>query len=163
MFVENLLSFAAEFVVLAFAAVAVFDFALGLHRLWNANGTHPEPQEQRLSTVLDTVSKLHPQYPEAFEPPVVDDPWSADATTTCCCTAVTITAPRPLLLLPPASEVVEQPELDLTALKLYKLHGYSVVRVADLPIEIPAAIKRYKLHKKDVVRLADLENLLTAL
>ena len=50
--------------------------------------------------------------------------------------------------------------LDLTTLKLYKLHNYSVVKVADIPIEIPAQIKRYKLHKRDVVRLVDLEKLL---
>jgi hypothetical protein len=102
---------------------------------------------------------------ETTEPPVIQDPWleTADiATTTCCCTAATIAAPMPLLL-PPASFVAEQPELDLTALKLYKLHDRSVVRVADLPLEIPAAIKRYKLHKKDVVRLIDLQQFLTAL
>ncbi len=165
MFVENLLSFAAEFVVLAFAAVVALDFALGLHRLWKASGTHPEPQKQRLGTLLYTVIKIQPQRQEALELPVVADPWlvAADATPTCCHIANAIAAPRPLLLLPPAQEVVEQPELDLTALKLYKLHGHSVVRVADLPVEIPATIKRYKLHKKDVVRLIDLEHSLAAL
>lgn len=66
---------------------------------------------------------------------------------------VTIPAPA----LQPMSEM-----LDLTTLKLYKLHGYSVVRVVDIPIEVPASLKRYKLHKQSVVRLIDLERTLTA-
>ncbi len=48
--------------------------------------------------------------------------------------------------------------LDLTALKLYKLHGHSVVRVTDSPIEIPAAVKRYKLHKRSSGAVDQLRN-----
>jgi hypothetical protein len=164
MFVENLLIYSAEFVVLAFAAIATFDFVLGLHRLCQVCGTQPRPQEQQVETVLALASELQHQYPEAFEAPVVEDPWEAAiATPTCCCTTATITAPMPLLLLPPARIGLEQPKIDLTALKLYKLHGHSVVRVVDLMVEIPASIKRYKLHKRDVVRLIDLEHSLAAL
>jgi len=166
MIIGNLLTFAVEFVVLAFAVIASLDFVLGLCRLCKASGTQSKPPTPQLETVLDTVVELQHQFPEAFETPVVEDPWEAAiATPTWCCdTADTITAPfHPIqLLLSPAQEVVEQPELGLTALKLYKLHGHSVTKVADLPIEIPVTIKRYKLHKKDVVRLIDLEQFLTA-
>ncbi|OWY69043.1 hypothetical protein B7486_23445 [cyanobacterium TDX16] len=59
-------------------------------------------------------------------------------------------------LLPPARQSLTE-KFDITVLKLYKLHGYSVIRVTDLPIKLPASLKRYKLHKRDVIRLADLE------
>ena len=58
-----------------------------------------------------------------------------------------------MLLLPPA----RQPQLDLAALKLYKLGSHSVVRVEVLPGAVPSGLKRYHLHGFSVVRLAELE------
>ena len=75
-------------------------------------------------------------------------------------TAASAVIPSPQILLLPGARQPMLDLLDLTTLKLYKLHNYSVVKVADIPIEIPAQIKRYKLHKRDVVRLVDLEKLL---
>lgn len=62
-------------------------------------------------------------------------------------------APQPLRLLPPAHQ-----QLDLSTLKLYKLHKHSVVRVEDIRTALPPGLKSYKLHGKQVVRLAELES-----
>ena len=60
---------------------------------------------------------------------------------------------KAMLLLPPA----RQPQLDLAALKLYKLRSHSVVRVEDVPVPVPPGLKRYQMHGFSVVRLAELE------
>lgn len=54
------------------------------------------------------------------------------------------------------------PSLDITALKIYKLRGESVVKVQDVCISIPTHIKRYKLRGVDVIKLAQLEQLAIA-
>lgn len=70
---------------------------------------------------------------------------------------------------PPEStptQIERQPEPlalpDLSQLKLYKLHGQSVLLVEDLPIPLPANTKAYRLRGKECVRLADLETMTTS-
>lgn len=53
------------------------------------------------------------------------------------------------------------PRFDITALKIYKLRNESVVRITDIPFNIPATIKRYKLRGADVIKLAALEAIAT--
>jgi hypothetical protein len=46
----------------------------------------------------------------------------------------------------------------VSALRLYKLHKHSVVKISDLPLSlsIPTTIKRYKLRGEEVIRLIGL-------
>lgn len=55
------------------------------------------------------------------------------------------------------------PTLNLTALKLYKLRGETVIQVKDIPTTLPTTMKRYKLRGTDVVKLAALENFTDAI
>ena len=69
--------------------------------------------------------------------------------------------------LPTASDdsgkmVDEKLTLDLSGIRLYKLHKKSVVRVESLPWAVPESIRQYTLHRRKVVRLEDLEKFVEA-
>jgi len=53
----------------------------------------------------------------------------------------------------------QQLEIDITKLKIYKLHGNSCIKIKDLPeqIQIPQSIKLYKLRGEIVVKLSEIE------
>ncbi len=53
----------------------------------------------------------------------------------------------------------QQLEIDITKLKIYKLHGDRCVRIADLPetVRLPQFIKRYRLRGQEVIKISQLE------
>lgn len=62
----------------------------------------------------------------------------------------------------PKKPLQQKQLIDLSQLKLYKLHGQSVILVSALPdwFELPDYIQKYKLRGNDSIRLKDLELLL---
>lgn len=57
----------------------------------------------------------------------------------------------------PVAEASVKPELNLSGIKLYKLHQQSVVPVSALPFQVPDSIRRYTLRHQPVVRVEALE------
>ena len=53
----------------------------------------------------------------------------------------------------------QQLEIDITQLKVYKLHGDRCIKITDLPetIQLPLSIKRYKLRGEEVVKVSHIE------
>ncbi|MBD2309842.1 hypothetical protein H6G17_30995 [Chroococcidiopsis sp. FACHB-1243] len=160
---QNFLTIVIELTIVACATVMAIDFAVGAVELFKSifqQSTAPSIQQQLVQSPSQKIAIAPGTLPQ-LDPNMVEDPWISDSTSTATSTAraIATTLPVPQLrLLPPARQSLsEKFEIDIASLKLYKLHGNSVVRVADLPIEVPASLKRYKLHEREVIRLADLE------
>lgn len=163
---QNFLTIVIELTIVAFAIVMTIDFAARVAELFESifqQSTAPSIQQQLVQSPSQKIA-IAPGLLPHRDLNMVEDPWISDSTSTATSTARAnaTTPPVPQLrLLPPARQSLsEKFEIDIASLKLYKLHGNSVVRVADLPIEVPASLKHYKLHKRDVVRLINLEKLL---
>ncbi|AFY91123.1 hypothetical protein [Chroococcidiopsis thermalis] len=161
---QNFLTIVIELTIVAFAIFMAIDFTTRVTELFESifqQSTAPGIQQQLVQSSSQKIAiapKLLPQ--QGLN--MLEDPWISDSTSTATSTtrAIATSLPVPQMrLLPPARQSLTE-EFDITVLKLYKLHGYSVVRVTDLPIKVPASLKRYKLHKRDVVRSIDLEKLL---
>ncbi|MEM6254826.1 MAG: hypothetical protein AAF821_18070 [Cyanobacteria bacterium P01_D01_bin.156] len=56
-----------------------------------------------------------------------------------------------------ASQLLDKPMLQLADIKIYKLHKKSVVKVSDLPFDVPENVKRYSLRGEPALRLEALE------
>jgi len=160
---QNFLTIVIELTIIAFAIVTAIDFAAGAVELFESifrQSTAPDIQQQLVQSPSQKIA-IAPRALPQLDLNTVEDPWISNSTSTetFSARAIATTPPVPRLrLLPPARQSLsEKFEIDIASLKLYKLHGYSVVRVADLPIKVPASLKRYKLHERDVIRLADLE------
>jgi hypothetical protein len=158
---QNILTIAIELTIVAFAIVMAIDFAARVAELFESifqQSTAPSIQHQLVQSDSQKIAIASGASLQPNADPI-EDPWLADFAVRATTVTIAIIPPPQMLLLPGARQPMLD-LLDLTTLKLYKLHNYSVVKVADIPIEIPAQIKRYKLHKRDVVRLIDLEKLL---
>ncbi|MBE9020654.1 hypothetical protein IQ272_31915 [Chroococcidiopsidales cyanobacterium LEGE 13417] len=158
---QNFLTIAIEVTIVAFAIVMAIDFVAGAVKLFESilrQSTAPTIQQKLVQSPSQKIA-IAPGASLQLNAEPIEDPWLADSAAIAT-TAASAVIPSPQILLLPGARQPIPVLLDLTALKLYKLHNYSVVKVADIPIEIPAQIKRYKLHKRDVVRLIDLEKLL---
>jgi hypothetical protein len=160
---QNFLTIVIELTIVAFAIVMAMDFAAGAVELFESifrQSTAPGIQQQLVQSSSQKIA-IAPRALPHLDLNMVEDPWISDSTSTAISSAraIATTPPVPRLrLLPPALQsLAEKFDIDITSLKLYKLHGNSVVRVADLPIKVPASLKRYKLHEREVIRLADLE------
>lgn len=160
---QNFLTIVIELTIVAFAIVMTIDFAARVAELFESifqQSTAPSTQQQLVQSPSQKIAIAPGPLPQ-LDLNMMEDPWISDSTSTAISSAranaTTPPVPR-LRLLPPARQSLsEKFEIDIASLKLYKLHGNSVVRVADLPIEVPASLKRYKLHEREVIRLADLE------
>ncbi|PSB43932.1 hypothetical protein C7B80_22400 [Cyanosarcina cf. burmensis CCALA 770] len=160
---QNFLTIAIELTIVGFAIVMVIDFAARVAELFESifqQSTAPSIQHQLVQSDSQKIAIAPAALPQQ-DINMVEDPWISDSTSiaTSSARAIATTVPVPRLRLLPRARLSlsEKFEIDIASLKLYKLHGYSVVRVADLPIKVPASLKRYKLHERDVIRLADLE------
>lgn len=135
--VQDLLTSLFVVTTIAFVALMVFDFVQAIQPQLEPQ-PQPEPVVTEEPPVIATIDWLVAQIPDVIEE-----------------------SPEPVNIMALARTRMK-PVLDLTALKLYKLRGESVIHISDLNINIPAAIKRYKLRGKEVIHLAALEQLVLA-
>lgn len=160
---QSILTASIEIIAIGFALMMLVDFAIGLRQLWLTSAQQKSESDNEIEPKNSTPIAPQPQ----LQKPATLQWLEQNAITE----TVPVEFPNVIELAhvrqakTQVQEVTYQPEsvLDLAALKLYKLHGYSVTRVTDLPIEFPSTIKRYKLHKREVVRLVDIESYLTSL
>lgn len=160
---QSILTASIEIIAISFALMMLVDFVIGLKDLWTTSAKKKSESKNEIEQeiTIPTASQPIPEIPATLQ-------WLEQNTVT---EIFAVELPNVIELARTRQsktsvvEVTEQSKkvVDLTALKLYKLHGYSVTRVADLPIQIPNTIKRYKLHKREVVRLVDIEHWLTSL
>ncbi|MEM9907161.1 MAG: hypothetical protein AAF921_19280 [Cyanobacteria bacterium P01_D01_bin.44] len=60
-------------------------------------------------------------------------------------------------------EMPSRPTLNLTTIKLYKLHQKPVAHISDIPFAVPTSIKCYTLRGRWVVRLEALAEVATVI
>jgi len=127
---QDLLTLLFNIVGISFIAIACYDFVTGyqeakkeLNNSYNSSPTPASHSSQKVAT-LEWLTSQIPATPEAEVEPV------------------------DIFVL--AREKMKS-SLNLSALKIYKLRGESVVAITDIPFTIPDSVKRYKLRGKYVV------------
>lgn len=126
----SILSLLFVAISISFALLFVLDFAFGLIVLWDKTTLQLTVAQPIIARNIATLEWIQPVKEKSFEP--ID--------------VIQLAKSR-------------LPHLDITALKVYKLRGESVVKVQDICISIPTHIKRYKLRGVMVIKLVALEQL----